>query len=184
MGRIVLITGGARSGKSAFALARAKAAPAARRVFVATAVSLDAEMAVRIRRHQEERGQDFQTVEAPRDLVTVLDGLDAGVAAVVDCLTVWLGNTWHHGQGDQQVLDREIAALVAAVGRAGQRPALDLFLVTNEVGWGIVPLDAAVRAYRDAAGRLNAAVAAVADEVHLCVSGLSLQLKPQKAPPP
>lgn len=169
-GRVTMLTGGSRSGKSRRALELA--AGYGRRVFVATAEPLDGEMTERIRRHRAERGEGFTTVEEPLDLGPALAGLADAEVAVVDCLTVWLGNLmYHRGIGD---LDgAEVAALLAAL----RAPRCDLVVVTNEVGMGIVPGDAESRLFRDLAGGLNQRVAAVADRVEVMISGLPLVLK-------
>jgi adenosylcobinamide kinase/adenosylcobinamide-phosphate guanylyltransferase len=170
-GTITLILGGARSGKSRHALALAHAAStAARPCFVATATAGDAEMAERIAAHKRERGEAFDTVEAPLELVAAL-GAEArpGRAVVVDCLTFWL----HNLMAARRDVARDTAALVAALAAA----AGPIILVSNEVGLGIVPDNALARAFRDAAGRLNQAVAAAAHRVVFMAAGLPLVLK-------
>jgi len=169
--KVLLVTGGGRSGKSSYALQRASGYP--RRGFVATAEAFDDEMRRRIEKHQAERGNQFETVEAP---VALADGIRslAGRAdvVIVDCLTVWLGNLMYKGRvhnGQSGELD-DLLALLAD-------PPLDIILVTNEVGLGIIPGDAMSREYRDLAGLVNQRVAAAADEVVLVVCGLPLTLK-------
>lgn len=166
--RVALVLGGARSGKSAYAerLAEAAGAP----VYLATGQAGDAEMAARIAAHRARRGAGWTTVEEPLDLVGAL-GASArpGRAVLVDCLTLWLANLMHDGRDP----DAETARLAAALpGLAG--PAV---LVGNEVGLGIVPDNALARRFRDAAGRLNQAVAAAADRVVFVAAGLPLTLK-------
>ncbi|MFO8112638.1 MAG: bifunctional adenosylcobinamide kinase/adenosylcobinamide-phosphate guanylyltransferase [Desulfosalsimonadaceae bacterium] len=169
--RLTLITGGARSGKSRFALTLA--APYDRRVFIATAQVLDAEMADRIRRHQEERKDRFTTMEEPLDLAGAVRRIPekTGVA-VIDCMTVWLGNLMHH-----QRIESEDAPSIAAFLDAISRPLCDVVIVTNEVGSGLVPPDAMSRRFRDIAGYLNRKIAHAADEVYLIACGLPLKLK-------
>lgn len=169
--KVLLITGGGRSGKSRYALRRAEAF--SRRGFVATAEAFDEEMQLRIKKHQAERGDTFRTVEAP---VALADGIGslAGVAdvVVVDCLTVWLGNLMHREcirNGQSPEIERLLVLLAD--------PPMAVILVTNEVGLGIIPGDPLSREYRDLAGILNQRVAAVADEVALVVCGLPLVLK-------
>jgi adenosylcobinamide kinase/adenosylcobinamide-phosphate guanylyltransferase len=173
MGRIVLITGGARSGKSAHALSIAESGYR-RRAFVATAVALDDEMRERIARHREERGERFTTVEEPYDIAGALRRI-AGTTevAVVDCLTVWLGNLFHLCDGDPDRVDTAIEELAESVGAID----CDLVIVTNEVGWGIVPEHPLGRAFRDAAGRLNTMIAGRADRVVLCCCGIPTVIK-------
>jgi adenosylcobinamide kinase/adenosylcobinamide-phosphate guanylyltransferase len=167
-----LVLGGARSGKSAFAqgAAEAKAAEAGGRlVMVATAQAFDSEMAERIDRHRSDRGGAWTTVEAPLDLSGALDGLGAGDVVVVDCLTLWLSNLMLDGRDPAAAA----AELAATVGRFEGT----LWLVSNEVGFGIVPDNALARRFRDEAGRLHQALAQAADAVSLVVAGLSLRLK-------
>lgn len=163
----VLITGGVRSGKTRYALSRAEAA-GPERTYLATAQALDEEMADRIRRHQAERGPGWITVEEPLDITRHLGGRPV----LVDCLTLWLTNLMLSRE-DGAPLEAEFARLAEAV-RAADAP---VFLVTNEVGLGIVPENALARRFRDEAGRLAQGLAAVCDEVVLCVAGLPLHVK-------
>jgi len=167
MARVSLILGGARSGKSARALALAAAPP---HVFIATAEALDDEMAARIRQHQAERGPDWALAEAPLDLAPAIrTHAGAGVTLLVDCLTLWLSNLMHH----ERNVEAETAALIAAMDRAAGR----IVLVSNEVGMGLAPMNALGRDFRDAQGRLNQRVAAAADHVEFVAAGLPLVLK-------
>lgn len=168
---LILVGGGARSGKSAFALELARGL-GARRAFVATAQALDAEMAARIAAHRVERGGEFETVEAPRDLAGALARVEADVV-VVDCLTLWLSNLLLRGDD----LPR-IAAQVEEVAAVLGRRRLHAVLVTNEVGLGLVPETALGRAFRDAAGRTHQRLARDADRVYLAALGCVLRLRP------
>lgn len=169
---VLLVTGGSRSGKSTYALDRALEANTPR-TFIATAQAFDAEMADRIRRHQEERGETFISIEEPLDLAGAIARIPEGTEiALIDCLTVWLGNLMHH-KGVQPEPYAEIQAFVEAL----ETPPCDLVIVTNELGSGIIPHDAMTRTYRDHAGWLNQDVAKVADEVVLVACGLPLHLK-------
>ena len=173
MSKITLITGGARSGKSSFALSLALQ-NYSKRAFVATAVPFDPEMKERISGHRQERGDQFLTIEEPLDLARALNDL-RGVSEVVllDCLTVWLGNLYHHFQSEEQKIRAQVEAFLSCL----EHPVYDLILVTNEVGWGIVPENALARAFRDLAGGLNRRVAAQAGAVYLLCCGLPLVLK-------
>lgn len=162
--RVSLILGGARSGKSARALALATGAP---RTFVATAEALDDEMAERIARHRAERGPGWRTVEAPLDLAPAVAGHREG-SLVVDCLTLWLSNLMHAGRDPAA----EATALIDALANAGRT-----ILVSNEVGLSIAPENALARRFRDEHGRLNQRLAAAADHVELVAAGLPLVLK-------
>ncbi|QIE57377.1 bifunctional adenosylcobinamide kinase/adenosylcobinamide-phosphate guanylyltransferase [Pikeienuella piscinae] len=166
MAEITLLLGGARSGKSARALALA----APPRTFVATAAAAadDAEMVERIARHRAERGADWALVEAPLDLVGAIRAA-SGRTLVIDCLTLWLSNLMAAGR-DETV---EAAALVAVLGAA----SAPVILVSNEVGMGLVPMEPLSRRFRDAQGRLNQRVAAAADRVEFIAAGLPLRLK-------
>jgi len=168
---VTLVTGGSRSGKSACALSLAEAhAP---RAFIATAEALDEEMSARIARHRQERGGRFITVEEPLDLAGALRSLPSGTqVALVDCLTVWLGNLLHkYGASDEYYAEiRDFLDLI-------EDPPAHVILVANEVGWGIVPSDAVTRSFRDMAGWLNQDVARRAGTVILTVCGIPLTLK-------
>jgi len=169
---LTLVLGGARSGKSAFAQAAAEALAAetgGRLVMVATAQAFDSEMAERIARHQKDRGPAWTTLEAPLDIASALEPLGANDIVVVDCLTLWLSNLML----DERDLATAAAGLVEAAGRF---PGA-LWLVSNEVGFGIVPDNALARRFRDEAGRLHQALAQAADAVTLVVAGLTLRLK-------
>lgn len=172
MNRITLVTGGARSGKSRYALETALAFP--RRLFVATAEPFDNEMRERIDKHQAERGDAFRTIEEPEDLAAVLRTVPADIDVVlIDCLTVWLGNLMHH-HGAELAGYPPIDAFLEAL---TTRPSCSLILVTNEVGMGIVPEHPLGRRFRDHAGIVNARVAAVADRVVFMVSGIPMIIK-------
>lgn len=164
----LLVTGGARSGKSRFAQARAEAL-GPERTYLATGRAWDEEMAERIRRHQADRGPGWRTVEEP---LTLAPHLSAPGVVLVDCLTLWVTNLMM-ARGEDADLRPEFEALVEAVRRS---PA-DVVLVTNEVGLGIVPMNRMARLFRDHAGWLSQALAPVCDEVVLCAAGLPLWLK-------
>jgi adenosylcobinamide kinase/adenosylcobinamide-phosphate guanylyltransferase len=167
----LFIVGGARSGKSRFAVS---GLPAPGRVtFVATAEAGDADMAARIARHQAERPSHWTTVEAPRDLVPRLTHAQRGAdTVVVDCLTLWVANLLLRGDADEAILKEAdaLAALAAA-------PAADLRVVSNEVGFGVHPPTAEGRRFRDLLGLVNQRVAAAAHRVVLLVAGLPLTIK-------
>lgn len=165
---IVLITGGARSGKSRHAEARVRAF-AGQPVYIATAEALDDEMADRIARHRARRGSDWIEREVPLDLVRTLTETDGGGARLVDCLTLWLSNLLH--------AKHDWAQAVSGLADSLSRQQSPVVLVTNEVGLGIVPDNALARVYRDAAGIMNQTIASVADEVEFVVAGLPMKLK-------
>ena len=165
----ILLLGGARSGKSQRALTLAEAL-SEKRIFIATAEALDDEMTDRIARHIAERGAGWQTVEAPLDLGAALShhaGPDH--VCVIDCLTLWLSNLMHH-QRDVEMETRSLcSALLELSG--------PVILVSNEVGLGLVPETPLGRAFRDAQGRLNQAVAQACSKVEFIAAGLPLKLK-------
>jgi len=163
---VILIGGGARSGKSRFALEKARAIEGTR-AFVATAEASDDEMAARIHHHRAERGGEFTTIEEPIELPRIVSEANFDVL-VIDCLTLWLSNLMFAGK------NCEIEALEIA---AQSSPGTVIF-VTNEVGSGIVPTDNALsREFRDQAGLLNQRIAAIAGEVYFMVFGQPLRLK-------
>ena len=169
--KTILVTGGARSGKSKYAEQRA-ASLGSRRLYLATAEARDEEMALRIAQHQQRRAGQWLTVEEPVEIGSVLlshrGRLDA---ALVDCLTLWLSNLVL--QRDWTFAEEKVRELLEIL------PQLDfhVVLVTNEVGWGIVPDNALARAFRDCAGSVNQHVGAAADEVVLMVAGLPMIIK-------
>ncbi|EYB69012.1 nicotinate-nucleotide-dimethylbenzimidazole phosphoribosyltransferase [Deinococcus phoenicis] len=169
------MTGGARSGKSSFA-ERLAAASGEAVTYLATAQAFDAEMEDRIRRHRADRPVGWATVEEP---LNVPGALRAAVTptALLDCLSLWVSNLLLADHTDGAILEQADALLAAA--RA--RPGLTV-LVTNEVGFGIVPDNALARRYRDVLGWVNQRAAAASDEAWLLVSGLPLPLKPAPRP--
>jgi len=168
----ILIGGGVRSGKSAFALARARRL-GRRRVFLATARALDAEMHDRIARHRAERGDDFTMIEEPLALVTTLGRLHDVDVVVVDCLTLWLSNLLWRGDDEAAIL----AQVDALAGTLRQAPFTSL-LVTNEVGMGVHPETTLGRTFRDLAGRAHQRLARDAAEVYFAALGMLLRLRP------
>jgi adenosylcobinamide kinase/adenosylcobinamide-phosphate guanylyltransferase len=162
-----LIGGGARSGKSRFALERLRAVQGSR-AFVATAQAFDEEMTARIARHRTERGSEFSTIEEPLELARVIAASRFDMM-IVDCLTLWLSNIMFAG--------RDCHAEAEALAHAAQAAAGTVIFVTNEVGCGIVPENALAREFRDRAGFLNQRMAAIADEVYFMAFGLPLRMK-------
>ena len=169
--QIILITGGVRSGKSNYAEMRATEL-GHRRLYVATAQAKDQEMARRIAEHRQRRGGEWATLEEPLDLAQALMA-QSGLAdcALVDCLTLWLSNLLL--QSDAKQAKERVEHLVHTL------PALDfhVLLVTNEVGWGIVPDNPLAREFRDLAGWANQQLAAAAHEVVLTVAGIPIVAK-------
>jgi adenosylcobinamide kinase / adenosylcobinamide-phosphate guanylyltransferase len=164
---IILIGGGSRSGKSRQALQFARQR-GQRLGFIATAQALDNEMRERIRIHQQERGQDFTTIEEPLALASAIKRHSSDFdAIVVDCLTLWLSN----------VATSDVEPETAKLLEASLASPAQVILVTNEVGCGIVPDNPLARRFRDDAGRLNQRVAAAASEVYWMVFGCAMRVK-------
>ena len=170
--KLTLVLGGARSGKSAYAekLITAALPPGGRAVYLATAEALDSEMVARIAAHRARRGAAWITREAPIDLAGALVAESAPTRPVlVDCLTLWLANLLQAGRDPVQ----ETTALARSLARA----AGPIVVVSNEVGFGIVPDNALARDFRDHSGRLHQTIASSADRVVLIAAGLPLLLK-------
>jgi adenosylcobinamide kinase / adenosylcobinamide-phosphate guanylyltransferase len=174
MGYIILVTGGARSGKSRHAERRLRElAPEPPWLYFATAEAFDDEMRERIAVHRERRGAGWRTVEAPRDLPEAIQReLRPGTAGLVDCITLWISNLMLADTDDENIL--VATTRLAEVARSGPAP---IILVTNEVGAGIVPDNRLARRFRDLAGIVNQRLAAVAEEVVLVACGLPLRLR-------
>ena len=166
---LVLLIGGARSGKSALALrlAEQQDRPA---VFIATAEAGDGEMVARIAKHANERPAEWRTLEEPLHLRRAITGISGEVCVVIDCLTLWTANAIE-ALGPQDTEAQAVAAAGAAAARAGLT-----IVVTNEVGLGIVPDNPLARSYRDLLGRVNAIWAEAAEHVYLLVAGRVLAL--------
>jgi adenosylcobinamide kinase / adenosylcobinamide-phosphate guanylyltransferase len=174
MGHVTLITGGSRSGKSAYALALAEGDPGwKRRYFIATAEALDDEMRARIAHHRVDRSASFATIEAPIALREALAHLhDRADLVVIDCLTLWIANLLGRERTDEAIF-AESAALAEALKAA----AFPTIVVSGEVGSGIVPDNPLARRFRDLLGWTNQTIARAADELILMTAGYPLRLK-------
>jgi adenosylcobinamide kinase/adenosylcobinamide-phosphate guanylyltransferase len=178
--KLVLVLGGARAGKSTFALRLAEQqAPAAdaQVCFIATAGALDADMAERISRHQSERPAHWRTIEEAHHLDEALHQASHAEVVIVDCLTLFVSN-WLLRSQDQPACEKTVRGisdnfLAEAKSRSGTT-----ICVSNEVGLGIVPESGLGRIFREVLGRVNQQFAEAADEVYLLVAGLPLRLKP------
>lgn len=169
MAKSILITGGARSGKSRLAerMTLSLGQPA---LYLATAEALDEEMSTRIAEHRARRGSEWQTLSEPLELTHALRDSDGGPPRLVDCLTLWVSNLMF-AERDPVAEAEALCALLPTL----RSPVI---FVTNEVGSGIVPDNALARAFRDAAGLCNQHLAHTCDEVWLCVLGYPLKVKP------
>ncbi len=171
MRKVILVTGGVRSGKSGFALSLADRY--VKRAYLATAEAVDREMRERIERHRRERGDRYLTLEEPLELAAALERVSDGTGCVVvECLTTWVGNMIHH-LGDDGEIEKRIEDFIGAL----VKPGPDVVVVTNEVGLGIVPASEESRQFVDVLGRLNRLVADLANEVYLMVCGIPVLIK-------
>ncbi|WP_129776687.1 bifunctional adenosylcobinamide kinase/adenosylcobinamide-phosphate guanylyltransferase [Peristeroidobacter soli] len=177
-----LIIGGARSGKTAHAIALAKSLSAARGMnvtYVATAQALDQEMQHRISLHRAERPATWRTLEAPTGLAQALAGQEASSIVVVDCMTLWLSNALLQDFRE----DAPTAPLPAWQAERDKflqwlsLARVEVLLISNEVGMGIVPLAPVARRFQDEQGRLNQMLAAACDQVTLVVAGIAVPIK-------
>ncbi len=170
MKRTILVLGGARSGKSRFAEGLA-VGHAGRKIYVATSEIIDDETRERVERHRLQRDDLWVTREVPLDLPAALQA-DEDDFVLVECLTVWINNLMYR----KMDVEAESARLLRALGACRCTVAV----VSNEVGWGIVPDNQLARQFRDEAGRLNQAIARIADEAYFVAAGLPLTLKSPK----
>ena len=179
-GRLILLLGGARGGKSSYALrlaAERERASGSKVCFIATAQGLDEEMTARITCHRSERPSGWRTIEEPWQIDEALRQTDEAGIVVVDCLTLFVSN-WlmrHEDEHDCEQVVREITRDFLEHARASRQT---IICVSNEVGLGLVPDTRMGRVFRDLLGRVNQNFAAAADEVYLMVAGLPLKLKP------
>jgi adenosyl cobinamide kinase/adenosyl cobinamide phosphate guanylyltransferase len=165
------LVGGARSGKSTLAVRLASAfdGPV---VVVATAEARDEDMAERIRAHREARPAEWDTVEAPLDLLAAFDGVGDAAFVLLDCLTLWVSNALEAGASGDEIEEEGRKLAAALAGRAATS-----VVVSNEVGLGIVPANELARRYRDVLGRVNGAFAAEASRSFIVVAGRGLPLE-------
>lgn len=190
MSAIILVTGGSRSGKSAFALRLAQSRPGPW-TFVATCPAIDEEMARKIEVHRQERDAGaWTTIEEEIDLAGAIERAGAGArneqrtearatgVIIVDCLTLWVNNLMYRASlAGREVTEPEVVGLTNTVVRAAESAPGTVIFVTNEVGLGIVPPDAPTRLYRNLVGRCGQAIAAAADAAVLVVCGIPITLK-------
>lgn len=166
---ITFIIGGARSGKSSFAVSEALKLKG-RKAYIASADALDGEMKERIKKHKKDRGDGWDTYEEPIRISEVLKKIEGQYSVILlDCLTLWLSNLMMNGKS----IEKEIKLLCSTLHAA----PCTLFVVSNEVGMGIVPENEMARRFRDMAGMLNQRVAEIADEVYLVVAGIPVKIK-------
>lgn len=180
MAKIVLITGGVRSGKSRHALSLAEVYPG-QRLFLATSPVVDDEMRQRIVRHQADRhGLGWCTVEEELRPANVLVGNPEAGVVLLDCLTLWVSNLLFAAAEPEYYSEAIIAELAGELVVAARNHRGAVIIVTNEVGLGIVPDNPLARRYRDLVGRCNQTIAAAADRVDLVVCGIPLTIKGER----
>ncbi len=196
--QITFVIGGCRSGKSSFALDRANQAHLNQihlnqahlnqahlakadqktgqpKYFIATSVPTDSEMLDRVTKHQKERGEDWQTIEEPLYIDRAILDVSANASVIlIDCLTLWVSNLLF----EHESIER-IEQAVQDLEKALQQCECPVFLVSNEVGYGIVPENSLARKFRDFAGSVNQSMAAVADTVIMSIAGIDVQIKPK-----
>ena len=189
MGRLILVLGGVRSGKSDYAEELAQSLGQDQVLFVATAEAGDAEMARRIAAHQQSRPASWRTLEAPRNIGEAIQSHLEDVAVVlVDCITLLVSNVMLALGDDPDTVQVEGAVQdeIQALLQTCSSSPITCIAVSNEVGLGVVPEHRLGRLYRDVLGKANQALAAQADEVYLMVAGLAVELKalatPRKTP--
>jgi adenosylcobinamide kinase/adenosylcobinamide-phosphate guanylyltransferase len=171
--RVALVLGGARSGKSRYGLGLANRCPTPR-LFIATCEPRDAEMEARIAAHQRERGSDWITLEVPLDLTASLGASQNNYGVIlVDCLTMWISNLLCQESVTKGGIQSACENLVESV----QKFSTPTIMISNEVGWGIVPDNPLAREFRDQAGWLHQRLAQVADLVVMMVAGVPLLVK-------
>lgn len=187
MGRLILVSGATRSGKSSFAETQAEKLdkPVA---YLATAEALDLEMHNRIEHHQRRRNPAWKTFEEPYEIDKVInDNQEKYPIWVLDCITLYISNLLFaqigEVEGDNFVADhinehilKKIDNLIAIINNAN----IDIFIVTNEIGWGLVPPDPISRLYRDIVGRVNQKLADAANEVYIVMLGIPVKIKPRE----
>ena len=167
---VTFFTGGARSGKS-YAAVHAATQIDHQVLFVATATALDDEMAHRIARHQAERPLHWKTIEEPLDLIAAVTHVPPDTTVIIDCLTLWVTNQLLDGLSTTEIVFRAYELVTWAAGRAGHA-----FIISNEVGSGIVPLGELTRGFQDALGTVNAVVSNAADRAFAFIAGRPVAL--------
>ena len=167
------VLGGCRSGKSRIAMSLAETTAASNRIFIATCLPQDDEMKERVRRHQQERGPRWETLEVPLCLTAaVRENSRAENVLLIDCITLWISNLLMEKETEETVLD-----LLQKLSEALAAAACPVILVSNEVGLGIVPDNRLARTFRDLAGTANQILAAASDRVVWMVAGIPVFIK-------
>jgi adenosylcobinamide kinase/adenosylcobinamide-phosphate guanylyltransferase len=180
--KIVFVIGGARSGKSSFALKEASRIKG-KKAYIATAEAIDDEMKERIKRHRKERGKKWDTYEEPLEITKIIKAIrDRYNVIVLDCLTMWVSNLmmedgrWKMENGKWK-MEKQVEEFIHCLNGLNSLKSLNLYIISNEVGMGIVPDNKLSRQFRDLAGTLNQKVAKIANEVYLITAGIPVKIK-------
>lgn len=175
---VILIQGGARSGKSSFAELIAKKIAGLDVIYLASGVVTDSEMELRIEKHQKQRPSEWQTVEEAYSISSYLKNLEKNKTILFDCLTTYLGNLIFKKQNkDFEKMESEILAEIEIILKIAIKKKLNLIIVQNETGKGVVPASKMGRDFRDISGRAARMAAEYADKVYLVQAGLPLEIK-------
>lgn len=173
MSDIIFITGGARSGKSNFAVKLASKAEG-KIAFIATAIAVDEEMKRRIILHKESRPKEWTTVEEPLDLAKAIESVSDHDVIIIDCITLYLSNLMFNADLiDEELILDEVRKMI----RSAKSFHGTVIIISNELGMGIVPQNRIAREFRDIAGRANQIIADTANKVYVCFSGIPIQIK-------
>jgi adenosylcobinamide kinase/adenosylcobinamide-phosphate guanylyltransferase len=159
----ILITGGVRSGKSTYALQLAEQRFDGIKVFLATTIPFDEEMKHRVREHQRQRDGSYKTTEEPVEIHR-----EVAENLILDCVTMWINNLFYYQK--QHRCEEILSQFLSGLGE-------NAIIVTNEVGWGNIPVDSQVRSYNELLGKSNQMIASQMDEVYLMVSGIPVKIK-------
>lgn len=179
MNKIIFILGGARSGKSSFAEELAEKIAGQNVVYLATAQALDEEMEDRIAHHQENRSKEWETIEEPFELSKKIENIKKGKTVLIDCLTLFISNLLlkNDKESNKDNIETEIIMEIKEVINKAENKEINLIIVSNEVGQGLVPNSKLGRKFRDITGRANQCIADIADKVYLTFAGYPIDLK-------
>jgi len=174
-GKLIFVTGAARSGKSSYA-EKIAAELKGKVIYIATCVPGDDEMNERVARHQARRPAEWQTIEEPLDPARVIKEFnDTQNIFLLDCLTLLVSNLMLRNDADSD--EEQILEKITELAEVSYNSSAQIIIVSNEVGWGIVPGDPLSRSYRDIIGRANQKIASYADEVYITIAGIPVELK-------
>jgi adenosylcobinamide kinase/adenosylcobinamide-phosphate guanylyltransferase len=168
---LAFVIGGIKSGKTKFALKKAEELNCGKLYYIATARAVDEEMKERIEKHKIERGEKWITIEEPIEVDRVLKAIPKGSVIIIDCLTTWLTNLLIENYDVEEKTNKFIDILLKT------KTDLDLFLISNEVGLGIIPDNPLGRKFIDVSGNLHQKVAHIADEVYFIICGCEIKVK-------